>query len=43
MPSARRFPPPWAVEETNSACFILKDRGGQGVLRLGLTYGGECR
>jgi hypothetical protein len=24
MPSARRFPPPWSVEETD-ACFIVRD------------------
>ena len=24
----RRFPPPWAVEETN-ACFIVRDANGQ--------------
>jgi hypothetical protein len=24
----RRFPAPWSVEET-SACFIVRDRGGQ--------------
>ena len=24
MPSARRFPPPWSVEETD-ACFIIRD------------------
>jgi hypothetical protein len=25
---ARRFPPPWSVEETG-ACFIVKDKAGQ--------------
>jgi len=25
MPSARRFPPPWSVEETD-ACFIVRDK-----------------
>jgi hypothetical protein len=29
---ARRFPPPWTVEETD-ACFIVKDHGG-----LSLAY-----
>ena len=24
MPSARRFPPPWIIEEHNDACFIVK-------------------
>jgi hypothetical protein len=27
MPAARRFPPPWSVEET-SACFTVTDSGG---------------
>jgi len=22
---ARRFPPPWSVEEYNDACFIVRD------------------
>jgi hypothetical protein len=26
---ARRFPPPWSVEELNDACFIVKDSAGQ--------------
>jgi hypothetical protein len=26
----RRFPPPWSVEET-SACFIVRDNGGQAL------------
>jgi hypothetical protein len=30
--TARRFPPPWTVEETD-ACFIVTDRGG-----LSLAY-----
>jgi hypothetical protein len=24
--TARRFPPPWTVEDHNDACFIVKDR-----------------
>jgi hypothetical protein len=24
MPSARRFPPPWTIDEANDACFIVK-------------------
>ena len=28
MSAARRFPPPWSVEETE-ACFIVKDHAGQ--------------
>jgi hypothetical protein len=30
MPSGRRFPPPWSVEEQD-ACFIVRDRGGQAL------------
>jgi hypothetical protein len=29
MPAARRFPPPWTIEENNDACFIVKDRNGR--------------
>jgi hypothetical protein len=28
MPSPRRFPPPWSVEESLES-FIVKDAGGQ--------------
>jgi len=28
MPSARRFPPPWTVEELD-ACFVVRDGAGQ--------------
>jgi hypothetical protein len=31
MPSARRFPPPWTIEENNDACFIVKDATGQAL------------
>ena len=31
MPSARRFPPPWIVEEHNDACFAVKDATGQAL------------
>jgi hypothetical protein len=27
--TARRFPPPWTVEEYNDACFVVKDGAGQ--------------
>jgi hypothetical protein len=27
---ARRFPPPWSVEE-QAACFVVRDRGGQAI------------
>jgi hypothetical protein len=28
MPAARRFPPPWSVEELD-ACFVVRDHDGQ--------------
>ena len=28
---ARRFPPPWTIEDYNNACFIVKDGGGQAL------------
>ncbi len=31
MPPARRFPPPWMVEEHNDACFIVRDANGQAL------------
>jgi len=31
MPTARRFPPPWTIEENNDACFIVKDATGQAL------------
>jgi len=31
MPSARRFPSPWTIEEHNDACFIVKDATGQAL------------
>jgi hypothetical protein len=27
--TARRFPPPWTVEELNDACFVVRDANGQ--------------
>ena len=35
IPTARRFPPPWTIEEHNNACFIVKDAIGQ---TLGYFY-----
>jgi hypothetical protein len=29
MPSARRFPPPWSLEELNDACFVVIDSAGR--------------
>ena len=31
MPSARRFPPPWSVEELD-ACFVVTDSAGQSIV-----------
>jgi hypothetical protein len=31
MPTARRFPPPWTLDEHNDACFIVKDVTGQAL------------
>lgn len=31
MPSPRRFPPPWTIEESNNACFIVRDKNGQAL------------
>ena len=30
--TARHFPPPWAIEELNDACFIVRDHNGQACL-----------
>jgi hypothetical protein len=29
LPSTRRFPPPWSIEELNDACFVVSDANGQ--------------
>ena len=39
MPSARRFPPPWSVDEQD-ACLIVRDATGQA---LGLLSRDEAR
>jgi hypothetical protein len=31
LPSVRRFPPPWIVDEANDACFIVRDKNGQAL------------
>jgi hypothetical protein len=31
MPTARRFPPPWTLDEHNDACFIVRDATGQAL------------
>ena len=28
---ARRFPPPWTIEENNDGCFIVRDSTGQAL------------
>jgi len=29
--TARRFPPPWTLEENNDACFIVRDASRQAL------------
>jgi len=29
--AARRFPPPWTLDEANDACFIVRDHNGQAL------------
>jgi len=31
MPSPRRFPPPWSIDEANDACFIVRDASRQAL------------
>jgi endo-1,4-beta-D-glucanase Y len=31
MAPARRFSPPWKIEEANNACFIVMDNNGQAL------------
>ncbi len=31
MPAARRFPPPWIIDEMNDSCFIVRDKSGQAL------------
>ena len=31
MPSTRRFPPLWTIEELNDACFVVSDSAGQAL------------
>jgi hypothetical protein len=31
MPAARRFPPPWTMDEHNEVCFIVRDKNGQAL------------
>jgi len=45
--TARRFPPPWSVEELNNACFVVRDCQRPGARfclfrgRAGAEIGGE--
>ena len=36
---ARRFQPPWSIDEANDACFIVRDKNGQA---LGYFYFEFC-
>ena len=29
--AARRFPPPWTIDEANDVCFIVRDANGQAL------------
>jgi hypothetical protein len=31
MPSPRRFPPPWSIEE-QAACYVVRDHSGQALV-----------
>ena len=31
MPTARRFPPPWTIDEANNVCFIARDGTGRAL------------
>ena len=31
MSAARRFPPPWSIDEANDACIIVRDSTGQAL------------
>jgi hypothetical protein len=41
MPSPRRFPPPWSIEESD-ACYIVKDRGWATCSSADCANGGRC-
>jgi hypothetical protein len=30
----RRFPPPWTLDETNNACFIIRDANGRALAHV---------
>jgi len=31
VPTARRFPPPWTIDEANNACFVVRDATRQAL------------
>ena len=33
----RRFPPPWAIDEANDACFIVKDHNGHALAYVSIS------
>ena len=39
MTTRRRFPPPWTIEETNDACFIVRDKNGRALEFFGGSVG----
>ncbi len=39
---ARRFPPPWSVEETE-ACFVVRDGNGQALAYVYFEESGRFR
>jgi hypothetical protein len=41
VPSPRRFPPPWTVEE-QPASFVVRDHSGQALDRLDRTDNDFC-
>jgi hypothetical protein len=38
---ARRFPPPWSLEELNDACFVVIDSAGQKLASRATKRGGS--
>jgi hypothetical protein len=38
--TARRFPPPWTIEELNDACFVVSDANGQKLAYVALCQRG---
>lgn len=42
MPTRRRFPPPWSIEE-RPACYIVKDGAGQSIAYVRMKPAREPR